>query len=405
MKILQINSVYNKGSTGKIVYDIHQELLKKEIESVVCYGRGVKTKEKKIYKICGEKYSYFNHFISYFTGVPYNGFFFSTRKLINIIKKEKPDIVHIHCLNGYYVNVYKLIEWLKNNKQKTVLTLHAEFMYTGGCGYALECNKWLESKGCHHCDKLHKDFHSLWFDRTNYMWKRMIKAFNGFDKEKLIITSVSPWLMERAKRSLALKNLKHYVILNGLDTTIFHPYDIDELNLLKRKHNIKDEKIIFHVTPSFNNDPNHIKGGYYVLELAKIMKNENVKFIVAGPYDNKITAPNNVIFLGNITNQIVLAKYYSVADVTLLTSKKETFSMVTAESLSCGTPVVGFKAGAPEMIALEKYSKFVDYGRCDLLYKMCMKILNEKSEVKQENKYSKSVMTEKYIQIYRELQG
>lgn len=403
MKILQINSVYNKGSTGKIVYDIHQELLKREIESIVCYGRGVRTKEKNIHKICGENYSYFNHFISYFTGVPYKGFFFSTEKLINIIKKEKPDIVHVHCLNGYYVNVYKLIEWLKNNKQKTVLTLHAEFMYTGGCGHALECNKWLERKGCRYCEKYHKEFHSILFDRTNYMWRRMIKAFNNFDKEKLIITSVSPWLMERAQKSFALKEYKHFVVMNGLDTEIFHPYDIDELNLLKRKHQIKDERIIFHVTPSFNNDPNHIKGGYYVLELAKMMKNKNIKFIVAGPYDNTIIAPSNVIFLGNISNQVELAKYYSIADVTLLTSKKETFSMVTAESLSCGTTVVGFKAGAPEMIAVKENSSFVEYGDIDSLYSCVQKYIESTKKVFNCDCYSKSIMIKNYLEIYNDL--
>ena len=36
--------------------------------------------------------------------------------------------------------------------------------------------------------------------------------------------------------------------------------------------------------------------------------------------------------------------------------------MVTAESLCCGTPVVGFKAGAPEQIAIKEFSEFVEYG-------------------------------------------
>lgn len=403
MKIIQVNSVYKKGSTGKIVYDIHRELLKRGIESFVCYGRGENTNEKNVYKICLETYSYLNHFIGNFTGVPYKGCFFSTKLLIKFIEKEKPDIVHLQCINGYFVNIYKLLEWLKNNKIKTVLTLHAEFMYTGGCGHALDCNKWLENEGCNHCDKLQKEFHSIFFDRTNYMWKRMIQAFSGFDKEKLIIVSVSPWLMERAKKSFALKNFKHCVILNGVDTKIFHPYDIDELNSLKQNHNLKDEKIIFHATPFFTNDPNHIKGGYYVLELAKMMKNKNVKFIVAGPYDNKIIAPNNVIFLGNISNQSDLAKYYSIADVTLLTSKKETFSMVTAESLSCGTPVVGFKAGAPEMIAVKDNSSFVEYGDIDSLYSCVQRYIKSTKNVVNCDCYSKSIMVEKYLEIYNDL--
>ena len=41
--------------------------------------------------------------------------------------------------------------------------------------------------------------------------------------------------------------------------------------------------------------------------------------------------------------------------------------MVTAESLCCGTPVVGYEAGAPETIALPAYSTFVPQGDRDAL--------------------------------------
>lgn len=82
--------------------------------------------------------------------------------------------------------------------------------------------------------------------------------------------------------------------------------------------------------------------------------------------------------LGKITDQELLAKYYSMADVTLLTSKKETFSMVTAESLCCGTPVVGFKAGAPEQIAIKEFSEFVEYGDLNSLYNKMLVILDTK---------------------------
>ena len=46
MKVLQVNCVYKKGSTGKIVYDIHTELKYRVIASIVCYGRGKKINEE-----------------------------------------------------------------------------------------------------------------------------------------------------------------------------------------------------------------------------------------------------------------------------------------------------------------------------------------------------------------------
>lgn len=357
MKILQVNVVYKKGSTGKITHDLHKGLLDAGIESIVCYGRGELVNEPGVYKTCPEWYSKLNNALSRVTGIMYGGCFFSTNKLISIIKKEQPDIVHLQCINGYFVNIYRLVNWLKKNHIKTVLTLHAEFMYTGGCGHSIECDQWSTHEGCGHsgCPRWRSETKSLFVDRTAAMWHKMKDAFDGF--EELTVVSVSPWLMERAQRAPILAGKKHCVIYNGLDTSVFHPYDTQDL---REKHHCGDKKVVFHATPYFSSDPNHLKGGYYVLELAKQMP--DAVFIVAGEPEKGIQVPPNVILLGRVASQELLARYYSMADVTLLTSKRETFSMVTAESLCCGTPVVGFKAGAPEQIAIPEYSRFVEQG-------------------------------------------
>lgn len=401
MKILQVNSVYRKGSTGKIVYDVHQELLAQGIESIVCYGRGEKYNEKNVYKICGELYSKVNHFWANLSGVMYGGCFFSTKKLKEIIKKEKPDIVHLQCINGYFINIYDIINWLKKNKIKTVVSLHAEFIHTANCGYSLECENW--KYGCGNCPRLKKETGSYFFDRTAVSWQKMKDAFDKFNKN-LVIISVSPWLMKRAKSSPILTDKNHKVILNGLDTKIFKIYDNENL----RKKYVLKEKIIFHATPNFNNDKNHIKGGYYLIEVAKMLLGENIKFLIAGRFKENMELPPNIVLLGEIKDQIELAKYYSMADLTLLTSKKETFSMVTAESLCCGTPVVGFKAGAPEQIALKKYSKFVDHGNIKELKTIVLEVLNknfDKEKISKEAKhqYGKDIMCRNYIEIYKEL--
>ncbi|MBO5439476.1 MAG: glycosyltransferase [Clostridia bacterium] len=399
MKVLQINCVYNSGSTGKIVYDIHSNLLNDNCESIVCYGNGPKVYETNVYKTNSNFLCKINAISSRLTGVMYGGCFFSTKKLISIIKKEKPDIVHVHCINGHMVNIYKLIEFLKNSGIKTVLTLHAEFMHTANCGYALDCDKW--KNGCGKCPRLKKETSSFIFDGTHKSWVKMKKAFDGF--ENLTVVAVSSWLMERAKQSPILADKNHTVVLNGLDTGVFKHYDASEL---RDKHNLTDEKIIFHASPNFNNDINSIKGGYYILKLAEMLKDENVKIIVAGSYDASIKAPENVILLGRVSNQEELAKYYSMADLTVLTSKKETFSMVVAESLSCGTPVVGFLAGGPEQIAIKDYSDFVAQGDIEALYNAVQKTLSKnynKEEIarKAENIYSKKSMVDGYKKIYK----
>jgi glycosyltransferase involved in cell wall biosynthesis len=111
-----------------------------------------------------------------------------------------------------------------------------------------------------------------------------------------------------------------------------------------------------------------------------------------------------MILLGNISDRKELAKYYSLANVTVITSKKETFSMVVAESLCCGTPVVGFKAGGPEQIALEKWSQFVEHGDVDGLISGIQKTVDRKAEkeivLSAQEAYSQRIMVEKYVKQY-----
>ena len=398
MKILQINNVYPQGSTGKIVNDVHTYLIENGYESIVYYGNGERISKENVHKFSNSLFQKVHAIASRITGIMYGGCYFQTKKLISSIKKEKPDIVHIHCINGHVVNIYKLITWLNKNNIKTLLTLHAEFMYTANCGYALECEKW--KTGCGNCPRRKKETKSLFIDNTHLSWTKMYNAFKGF--KRLKVTSVSSWLMNRAKKSPILKDFEHSVVLNGLDTNVFKVYETEEL---KNKLGLSNKKIIFHATPYFSSDKNHIKGGYYVIELAKKLRDENVQILVAGNYDENIKVQDNITLLGKISDQVELAKYYSMANVFILTSKKETFSMTTAESLCCGTPVVGFKAGAPEQIAIKEYSSFVENGDIDELYKEVNKFLGKNKDGKLEyiakEKYSKEKMAAEYIKVYK----
>ena len=398
MKVLQINCVYNRGSTGKIVYDIHVGLNDAQNESIVCYGTGAVVKEKNVYKFNKKLFTKINALTSRLTGVMYGGCFFSTNKLISIIKKEKPDVIHVHCINGHVVNIYRFIEFLKKSGIKTILTLHAEFMHTANCGHAFECEKW--KSGCGKCPRLKKETKSFFFDNTHKSWVKMKKAFDGFDN--LTVVSVSPWLMERAKQSPILSDKKHTVVFNGLDTEVFHICDNEDL---RKKHGISDEKVIFHATPFFSQDKNHIKGGYYILELAKMLEKENVKIIVAGGYDENIEFPSNMIMLGRVSNQQELARYYSMADLSVIASKRETFSMIVAESMCCGTPIVGFCAGGPEQIAIKEFCSFVEHGNMEALYEATCQMLNkdfDSKEISEKAKetYSKEKMLREYYSLY-----
>lgn len=403
MKILQVNVVYKKGSTGKIVEEVHKRLIRDGIESVVCYGRGQKITQDNVYKICSEFESKVCHLMSYIFGITDIGFLFSTRKLERIILREKPYVVHLHCLNGYFVSVYRLLKWLKKKHIKVVLTLHAEFMYTGGCSHALDCCKWRDGSGCDRCDRWRNEPGSILFPRTGRMYKRLEEAFSGFC-DNIRVVSVSPWLEERAKASLILKDLKHSTVLNGLDTGVFKPRDAERL---KCEAGLSEKRVVFHSTASFSDEKEHIKGGYYLIELAKSLNGENIQFLVAGNNKCETDLPGNITVLGNIAEQDRLAECYSMADLTVLTSFRETFSMVVAESLCCGTPVVGFKAGAPEQITIKEYSEFVDTKDIKQLRRAVLDWLSKEKDDKlpelAKEKYDSEAMYKNYTKVYSEI--
>ena len=401
MKILQINVVFNEGSTGKIVNDIHTQLIQNGHYSMVVYGKGLKSVDENVLKVSSLNEWRLYGLYSKLTGLPYSGCYFSTLKTIKIIETYKPDVVHIHVINGHFINHYKLLKFLKDNNIRTVITLHAEFMYTGKCGHSYDCNKWLTI--CENCPQKHSTPQSWFFDRTTTEWKRKELIYNGFNN--LYIVSVSQWLNDRAQQSPFFKGKKLSVIGNGIDTrNVFHPSNADEL---RKKHSIEeDEKVILYVTASFI-DP--YKGGKYILDIARRIISEKIKIIILGDNGYMGGLPENVILLKHIKNHIELANYYSMADLTVLTSKKETFSMVCAESLSCGTPVVGFKAGAPEQVSLPGYSEFVDYGSIDKLEACIKNWINKKpfifkalvNEAKEH--YSRESMYNKYSILYNDL--
>ena len=395
MKVLQINCVYNSGSTGKIVYDICGGLKNKGHEFVVCYGRGKKVDESNVYKVSTELEAKIHSALWRLFGLQFGFSPIATAKTINIIKKEKPDVVHLHCLNGNFINVYRLLEFLKRENIKTVLTLHAEIMHTAGCEHAFDCEKWKTE--CCDCPKIDGKISKYFRDDAKYCYNKMKKAFDGF--KDLTVIGVSEWLTERAKLSPVFpKNTCFETVHNGVDTDAFTKSDFEELY---EKYNIpRDKKIVLHVTPNFNHP---IKGGKYVLEVAK--KLPDYQFIIVGFNGDESVLPENVLPINHTDSKKEMAQFYSLADVTLLTSKRETFSMVLAESLSCGTPVVGFRAGAPETITIPEYSSFTEFGNSELLCESIEKILSNKFERKEisnkaKMKYSLENMVKKYIDLF-----
>lgn len=358
--VLQLNTVYPGHSTGKIVEQLHRSLQARGWDSSVAYGRGAKVEEPGVFKTSNDLEAKLNALSVRITGIPYGGMPFSTQRVFRLIERLRPTVVHMHCINGHFGNIYRILDYLKAKHVPTVITLHAEFMYTGGCGHSFECERWREKPGCGQCPQLRQATNSWFLDRTADNWLLMKRAFADWDASRIVIASVSPWLRDRAASAPVMSHLPHEIVLNGIDTDIFSP--APQLDTVAIRSQYAEPKIILHVTSNFSLLQNSTKGGRYVVELARLLGPE-YRVLIAGTTDESHEdLPPNMTLLGRVADQAELARLYSAAEVTVLTSRRETFSMVCPESLACGTPVVGFKAGAPEMIAIKEYSEFFEQG-------------------------------------------
>ncbi len=388
MKVLQINNFYGENSTGKLTEDLQNALRRRGIQTVTVYGRGNTSHAPDARRLCPEWYARANSLWARISGLPYGGCLLSTLGLQAILRREKPDVVHLQCINGNFVNLYRLIGWLNRRKIKTVLSLHAEFLYTANCGHAFDCSQW--HRGCNRCPNPRQANRSLFFDRTAQSWRKMHRAFRGFE-ENAVLCPVSDWTQQRAKQSDILKNIPMKTVHNGVNTACFCPGTGEK------------EGYILHVTARFSTKPDHPKGGGFLLELARRMP--EIPFFVAGKGEKITGLPPNVTLLGPVTDQKVLAELYRKASLTVLTSRRETFSLPVAESLCCGTPVVGFRAGGPEEIALPEFSEFVPFGDLDALESAVRRWLTAHADPAPaaRNAYDTAKMAAQFEEIYRSL--
>ena len=164
--------------------------------------------------------------------------------------------------------------------------------------------------------------------------------------------------------------------------------------------------MVLSVTAKFSTIDTEDKGGSYIVQLANLLIDEDVVFVVAGKNYPKESYPGNLIALGKITDQNELACLYSTADLCLITSKHETFGMAVAESLCCGTPIIGFKAGGPESIVIDESTKYFEFGdtqSLNLLIRNYIKgnVSYTVDSSKAKTIYSRESMLVQYNELYR----
>jgi putative colanic acid biosynthesis glycosyltransferase len=341
MKVLQINSTVNYGSTGRIAEDLGNFIITQGGESTIAFGRTANSSKSNLIKI-GSKVDQSVHLL--FTRLFDTHGFHSKKATITLIKEIKkinPDIVHLHNLHGYYLNVEILFSFLKKYKKPVIWTLHDCWSFTGHCCYyeRIGCEKWKSQ--CYSCPLQYLYPESKWMDnsRQNFINKKAI--FNGVDN--LTIVTVSKWLQSQVKQSF-VSSYPITTIYNGIDATIFKPKD--QL-ALKENYNLTNKKIVLGVA----NEWTEGKGFYKFTEISKFLDRNTLIILVGVTKKQQNELPSNIVGITRTKDVHQLADYYAMADVFVTPSIAETFGMVVAEALSCGTPcIVNNSSALPELV-------------------------------------------------------
>jgi putative colanic acid biosynthesis glycosyltransferase len=333
--LLQINTVVNMGSTGHIVEEIGQMAIQNGWNSYIAFGRNERPSKSKLIKI-GTKIDIKLHGLQ-------TRFFDrhglgSKRATIEFIEKVieiKPDIIHLHNLHGYYLNIKILFDYLSTIDIPIVLTLHDCWTITGHCTHFdfINCQKW--KTACNHCPQKKEYPASLLFDRSkkNYLLKK--KLFNSI--KNMTIVPVSQWLGKIITQSFISK-YPIQIINNGIDTKIF--VNVKDQSI-RTKYNIENKFIILGVANIWNVR----KGLLDFIELSKLIDNDCIIILVGLNSKQYKNLPNNIIGISRTENTQKLAELYSTADVFLNPTWEDNFPTTNLEALSCGTPVITYNTG------------------------------------------------------------
>ena len=400
-KVVQINTVSNYGSTGKIVEAIG--LLAHDCgwnSKIAVGGRYSQPSKLETYQISNVFQNYLSAIHSYVSG--HHGFAnrYETAKFLRWLNNENPDIVHLHNIHSYILNVGLLFNFLSQKKQKVIWTLHDCWPFTGHCSHFIQhsCYKW--QTGCYDCPAIHGFPKSLLFDRSQPNYDEKKTLFNTIDN--MIIVTVSNWLAE-CVRSSFLGNYNVMVIPNGVDLDIFKP----NLTSVATKFGLERKKIVLGVSTSWCN----AKGLGDYLQLRKLLPQDYVIVLIGMTKEQvkKYSAPG-FLCIEKTNSLIELVEWYNAAHVILNLSYAETFGLPVAEGFACGKPAIVYDNTAlTELITTGTGYKAASGDVCRV--KELILNMNEENDEtylyncrsRAENLYDKKKNYNEYLTIYKSM--
>lgn len=396
LKILQINSVCGVTGTGRIVADLYEAAVNRGHECMVAYGEHkyhnnpgtMQTMEIGTIRDCQ-----IHAVLTRLWDKQGFGSRRATREFLKKVDEYQPDVVHLHNLHGYYMNIELLFQYLKQKNIKVVWTLHDCWAFTGHCVHFLEaaCDKWQTE--CYNCPLTGQYPASLGYDGSRQNYRRKKELFTGLQDMTLVVPS--RWLEERVRQSF-LKDYPVKVVYNGIDLNSYHPTPSD----FREKYGLQDKFIVLGVANVWVER----KGLNTFLELAKRLGNEYHVVLVGLNEQQLEELPEGVLGLPRTDTVRELAEIYTAADVFVNPGREETFGLTVAEAIACGTwPIVYADTACAEVVE-QGTGQIVDGGIDEL--EAAIRTCKEKGLPEQIASYASEFSKERFgqevIAVYEE---
>ena len=396
MKVVQICTNAMSGSVGTIVRNLCDSIKESGGKYLLCYGRGKIPKGYNFYKFDNKIDIYYHAIMTRMFDSDGLHSVIATKRLIKKIKQFSPDIVHIHCLHGYYINYPMLFKYFRDYNIKVIWTMHDCWAFTGHCCYYdfYGCTKW--KNDCNSCKYKNTYPKSYIFSNSRRNHKKKNNIFCGINNN-LTIVLPSNWLANEIKKSFFKYN-EICVINNGIDRSIFKKNMCSSIVL--EKYNIDiNKKIILGVASVWDLR----KGLTDFIELSKYL-NDQYQIVLVGLNKKQINQlPKNIVGVERTSNIDELVSIYNFAHVLFNPTYEDNYPTVNLEAISCGTPVITYNTGGSgEAIMKSNYGYVVEKKDYSSIIKL-LNTLNLNISLNENGRFiDKKNMSYNYMRLYEE---
>lgn len=389
MKILHINSG-DLGGAGNSCIRLHKGLLKENINSKLLILNQHSNDIPEVYPIYKTKTKLLmkktqnaivNQRNRKITKLSKNNFSFphSTHRIERHELVEWADVINLHWVSG----LINYSSFFTSLKKPIVWTMHDMNPFSGGYHYLKGVPQGAYQK------------HARKNERVK---SKKIKKAN------LNIVAPSMWLHDLSKASNVFGELSHNLIPYGIDTSIFKPTD---KTVARNIFGIDlDKKVLVFIAHSVVNER---KGAANLLKAIKKLNDPNVILMMVGNNINMMVNHSNVVKIGKISDERLMALALSAADIFVIPSIEDNLPNTVIESITCGTPAIGFNIGGiPDMIIEGKNGLICDEINVCKLKETIEKGLNmtfDKDWIREDavKRFDQSVQATRYIELYDNL--